>query len=176
MDYTKLFPGRFLKSVDFDGKDVTLTIKSVKSEEIDDKTKAIVKFAETKRELVLNRTNAESLVLCFGRDVNAWVGKRVTWYPAIIKDPFGEGEISAIRVRGSPDITKPASATIQRGRKTLRVAVQPTGKAAPKSNGKPTPPPAPQPPQNGELSEEEKQAAIRAEYEAAGEPLPEGIA
>lgn len=137
MHYEKLFPGRFIKSADFDGKDVTLTVKNVRAEEIDDKTKAIMRFEETKRELVLNRTNAEALRVCFGPQVEAWVGKRVTFFPATIKDPFGEGEISAIRVRGSPDITEPKSATVQRGRKTIRVSVRPTGKP----NGK-APPPA----------------------------------
>lgn len=155
MDFAKLFPGRFIKSADFEGKDVTLTVKSVKAEEIDDKAKAIMRFEETKRELVLNRTNAEAIALCFGRNIEDWVGKRVTFYSATIKDPFGEGDISATRVRGSPDITKPASATVQRGRKTLRVSVQPTG--AGKSNGK----------ANGKvaapMSDEEKAAAVAKE-------------
>lgn len=165
MDYAKLFPGRFIKSVDFDGKDVTLTIKSVKTEEIDDKVKAIVNFHETKRELVLNRTNAEAIVLCFGRNVDDWVGKRVTWYPATIKDPFGDGEITAIRVRGSPDITKGASATVQRGRKTLRVSVQPTngGKAPTKANGKAPP-----------MTDEEKAAAVAKENEQAKDEAEPG--
>lgn len=137
MDYEILFPGRFIKSVDLKGRDVTLVIASVKAEEIEDKPKAILTFEGTKKAMVMNRTNAEAIKLMFGRETEQWLGKRITIFPAAMKDPFGDGEITAIRVRGSPDITEAKSATIQRGRKTLKVSVRPTGKgAAPASNGK----------------------------------------
>src|SRR5688500_5095775 len=116
MDYESLFPGRFIKSADLKGKDVTLAIRAVRSEEIDGKPKAILGFEGTKKEMVMNRTNAEALKLMFGRETDDWFGKRVTIYPATIADPFNGGTTTAIRVRGSPDITKPANATVQRGR------------------------------------------------------------
>jgi hypothetical protein len=128
MDYRILFPGKYIQSADFKGKDVTLTVASVQAEEIDGKTKAVMGFLETKKLMVVNRTNAEAFRLMFGNDTDGWLHKRVTLFPAVIKDPFGDGETTAIRVRGSPDITKAQSATIQRGRKTLKVAVQPTGR------------------------------------------------
>lgn len=171
MDYETLFPGRFIKAVDLKGKDVTLTIASIAAEEIDGKTKAVITFEGTKKQLVLNRTNAEAVKLMFGRETNDWLGKRITIYPATIQDAFGGGgDIPATRVRGSPDISKPMSASVQRGRKTIRVAVQPTGKPAPKGNGKahPTPPSAPP-----EMTDEEKQAAIASELaQAAEDGLP----
>src|SRR5258708_37310191 len=144
MNYEKLFPGRFIKSADFDGKDVNLVIVAVRAEDIEDKPKAVMTFEHTKKEMVLCRTNAEALKLMWGPETNNWVGKRVTLFPAVIKDPFGDGEITAIRVRGSPDLKEPASATIQRGRKTIKVAVRPTGpqqkQAPPPKNGsKPKP-------------------------------------
>lgn len=136
MDYETLYPGRFIKSADLNGKgDVTLVLKAITAEELDGKSKAIVSFEGTKKQLVLNRTNAESVKAMFGRETNDWLGKRITVFSAVIKDPFGDGTVGAIRVRGSPDISKPIEATIQRGRKTIKVSVIPTGK----SNGKPTP-------------------------------------
>jgi hypothetical protein len=115
----------------------------VKAEEIDEKMKAVLSFEGTKKSMVLNRTNAEALKLMFGRETDAWLGKRVTIFPATMKDPFSGDEnatTTAIRVRGSPDITAPQSATIQRGRKAIRVSVVPTGKAA---AAKAHPPPRP---------------------------------
>ncbi len=137
MDYETLFPGRFIKSADLKGKDVNLVVRGVRAEKIDDKVKAVVTFEGTPKEWVLNRTNAEALKLCFGRDTDDWLGKMITIYPATIKDPFADGDISAIRVRGSPDIVKAMSATVQRGRKTIKVSVVPTGTKAqrPPSNG-----------------------------------------
>lgn len=140
MRYETLFPSRFIRSADMNGKDVTLTIARVFTEDIEDKTKAIMAFEETKKQLVVCRTNAEACKLLWGPECDNWLGKKLTLYAAIIKDPFGDGEITATRVRGSPDLDAPKSATIQRGRKTIKVSVRPTGKAAqtsaPKPNGK----------------------------------------
>lgn len=144
MDYEKLFPGRFIKSADLDKRAVNLEIKAVRSEEIDGKAKAILSFRGTKKELVMNRTNAESIKLMFGRETDNWIGKRITVYPATIADPFNGGTTSAIRVSGSPDISQPATATVQRGKKTIRVSVQPTRSGKP-GNSAPSTPPAPQP-------------------------------
>lgn len=169
MDYEILFPGRFVKSVDLKGKEVTLTIASIKAEEIDEKQKAIISFESTKKSMVLNRTNAEALKLMFGRDTDGWLGKRVTIYPAVMKDPFGDGDITALRVRGSPDIAQAMNATIQRGRKTIKVSVVPTGDA--KAAAKPKPKAAaPAAPSNGvppPISDEEAASILAAEADQA---------
>jgi hypothetical protein len=126
-DYETLFPGRFLKAADFDGRDVTYTIRTVRAEAIEDKDKAILTFSEVKKSMVMNRTNAEAIKLMFGRETNDWVGRRVTFFPAGMADPFTGERIIAIRVRGSPDIKAPASAIVKRGRKDIKVSVVPTG-------------------------------------------------
>ncbi len=125
MDYEKLFPGRFLKSADLPDRGATLEIKAVRSEEIDGKPKAVLSFQRTKKEMVMNRTNAESIKLMFGRETDGWVGKHITIFPATIADPFNGGSTKAIR-------------------KTIKVSVVPTGKAA-KPNGKRQAPPEPEP-------------------------------
>lgn len=103
MDYDELFPGRFLKSGEFKGQRVKLTIRGVRTEALPqerggDKVRGIISFGETQKELVLNRTNGECLKAMFGRNTDDWLGKRVVLYPA----PY-QGE-TAIRVWGSPDL------------------------------------------------------------------------
>lgn len=175
MDYETLFPGRFIKSVDLKGRDVTLTVRAIRAEDIDGKPKAIVTFDGTKKELVLNRTNAEAVKLMFGRETDNWLGKRLTIYPATIPDPFQGGSTTAIRVRGSPDITKPASATIQRGRKSIKVSVVPTGKGA-RANGKnqkAAPPPPAHDEETGEVFDEPQGMGLPGE---SGDEDPLGVA
>jgi hypothetical protein len=134
MDYALMFPGRFLKAADFLGKTVTLTIRAVRTEELPqdgggNKVKGIVGFAETKKELVLNRTNAECLRALWGRETDAWIGQRVSFYPAI-----WNGE-PAIRVRGAPHLTEPMNVEIKLPkRKPIHQQLLPTGKGKP--NGK----------------------------------------
>jgi hypothetical protein len=102
VDWDELYPGRFLKSGDFKGKQVTLTISEVKIEElVGDKgpqIKGVISFDKTEKQFALNKTNGLCLKAMFGRKVQEWVGKRVTLFPS-----QWNGE-SCIRVFGSPDI------------------------------------------------------------------------
>lgn len=140
MDFDKLFPNRFLKAGEFQGRDITMTIAAVKLEELEGakgkETKAIVSFKERPKQLVLNKTNGLSLRAMFGRETDNWVGKRVTFYPAEIK--FEDNDL-AIRVRGSPDIAAPVTFELKLARKKPRsVTLQKTGAPPPKPA--PTPP------------------------------------
>jgi hypothetical protein len=144
MDFDKLYPGQFLKAGMFSGRDVTLTIASVKLDELEGRKgkemKGIISFSEKPQRLVLNKTNGLCLKAMFGRETEAWVGKRVTLYPAKIQ--FEDNDL-AIRVRGSPDLLAPVIFTLKLARKAdKQVTLARTGP----TNGKPATSPAPTPP------------------------------
>lgn len=138
MVFEELYPNRFIQAADFKGRDVTLTIGAVRAEEMvgmkGTEMKAVLSFVGKKKEFVANRTNGEAIKLMFGRDIAAWIGKRVTLFPTEV-EVAGSVE-PCIRVRGSPDIDKPLKAEVKRGKKTLKISVVPTKAAAPASNGK----------------------------------------
>lgn len=147
LDFDELFPNRFMKAGEFKGRDVTLKITAVKVEKLvgdkGEETKGILSFEKTPKQLVLNKTNGLCLRAMFGRDTGAWVGKRVTFYPAQID--FGDTEI-AIRVRGSPDIASDMEAEIKLARKKPRkVTLKKTGQSAPANGNQPPPPPKSEP-------------------------------
>lgn len=102
MDFDLLFPGRFLKAADLRGKEMTLTITAVVTDELpSDKgseIKGLVSFQGAKKQLVLNKTNGLCLKQMFGRESDDWIGKRVTIWPTTFNDE------PCIRVKGSPDI------------------------------------------------------------------------
>jgi hypothetical protein len=144
-DYDELFPGRFLKSGQFKGKAVTLTIADVRIEKMPDKnkerTKGILMFRETELELVLNKTNGECLKGMFGRRTDDWKGKRVSFCPEEVQ-AFGAMEL-AIRVLGSPDIEREMKVEIRLGQKsTSRVMKKTTVAAKPQAQQAPPPKPA----------------------------------
>lgn len=152
-DYDELFPGRFLKSGEFKGKDVTLMISGIRLEELPGekgpRVRGIIAFNGTTKELVLNKTNGECLKALFGRDTGKWLGKRVTFYPAPYTDSF-TGEVgTAIRVRGSPEIEADLRVEIRMPKKKpMTMVMRATGKkaAAPAAKGaapKPATPAAP---------------------------------
>ena len=107
VDYDELFPNRFLKAGLFAARPLSLTIAAVDVEELprDDggtKIKGIVTFEKTDKQLVLNRTNAETIRAMFGRKLSDWIGKRITL--ASEKDRLMGKEVDAIRIIGSPDL------------------------------------------------------------------------
>lgn len=97
-----LFPNDYVAAVEFKGKDVTLTIVDVKREELrirggKSEVKPIIYFRETKKKLVCNKTNADSIATMYGDKADDWIGKRVTLYPT--KTPCGRDMVDCIRVR-----------------------------------------------------------------------------
>lgn len=139
-DFDQLYPGRFIKSGDLEGRDITLTISHVHLEELEGTTKqmkGILTFKETPRQFVLNKTNGESIKAMFGRKVPEWVGKRVTFYAAKIESDLAD---VAIRVRGSPDLEHDITFTLNLARKRPRAM---TMKKTVVGKAKPAPAPPP---------------------------------
>lgn len=97
-------------------KDVTLTIKSVVIEDLqstdgEKEKKPIMRFVETEKKLVLNKTNAETIAEMYGTKAEDWNGKRITVYPTKVR-AFGE-MMPCIRIRdkvpAAKDPAKPAA-------------------------------------------------------------------
>lgn len=137
VDYDELYPGRFLKAVEFKGRKVTLTIADVDIEELESEQgktmKAILSFRETPKMHVMPKTNGICIKAMFGRVLEDWIGSRVTLFPG---DFNGE---PAIRVWGSPDIEKDFDVTIKLPR---RREFKMTMHAMGKRNPEPEPAPA----------------------------------
>ncbi len=111
-NYDELYPGRFLKAGLLKGQKVTLTIKDVDVEQLEDntgkpKTKAIIAFSERPLELVACKTNGLCLKAMFGKDLANWIGKKVTLFPG-----QWNGE-ECIRIWGSPEIEKDFDISIE---------------------------------------------------------------
>ena len=97
-----MFPSRYLRAADFEGKTLTLTISEVVKDKVQMATgqkteKYIIRFRETDKELILNKTNAKAVarVLSEPKAVN-WPGERITLKPTTC-EAFGE-IVACIRV------------------------------------------------------------------------------
>lgn len=92
--------GSYLKAADLAGKPLAVTIDSVKIENVGDEEKPVLFFQETGKGLVLNRTNADSIVELLGTDeTEEWHGKSIALVPA--KTKFGGKTVDCIRVDGA---------------------------------------------------------------------------
>jgi hypothetical protein len=113
MNITTAFPSEYVSHADLDGRDVALKIKKVEMREVGqgkDKTKKpIVYFQGTKKGLLLNKTNAASIVEITGsKDTDDWKGKTIVLYPTRV--PFGADIVDAIRIRIGDEAEKATKA------------------------------------------------------------------
>ncbi len=97
------FPG-FLQAGDLDGDEITVTIKLVREPGDQDKgldgqpiDKPIVVFERTKKEWVLNKTNARTIRSLYGDKYEKWKGKKIILFPTSCR-AFGE-TVACVRVK-----------------------------------------------------------------------------
>lgn len=108
MDIDAVYPTKYLKAADLQGRNVTVTIERVETEEIgfgrDKESKAVVYFHKSKRGLVLNITNKNAIKAAYGKETNDWIGKQLVMFPAMVD--FAGDTVESIRVRApSPQQT-----------------------------------------------------------------------
>ena len=106
MKVSEVFDG-FLEAEDIPaGKDIPVTIESVREPGPDDKgkdgrviDKPIMKLRKVKKELILNKTNAKSIRRIHGNEMNDWAGKEIQIFRTTC-NAFGDPKTPCIRVRG----------------------------------------------------------------------------
>lgn len=79
-----LFPGNYLKGAELLGHgDVVVTISDIDPEHELNRTdgtteaKAVLHFAESKKLMVLNKTNAMAIAKVYGGELKGWIGKPI---------------------------------------------------------------------------------------------------
>jgi len=104
MKVTEAFEGNYIDALCVMGKDATLTIASVslpnEEKAADGKPidRPIVRFKETDKGFILNKTNAKSIGLSHGNEMDDWCGKKVTLF-ATTTDAFGKKNVPCVRIR-----------------------------------------------------------------------------
>lgn len=97
-----MFPSEYVAAIEFKGRDVTLTIASVRLEDLairggKKERKPVLTFKETRKKLVLNKTNAGTIADAHGAAAEGWAGKQITLYPS--RTQCGRDTVDCIRVR-----------------------------------------------------------------------------
>lgn len=89
MNVYKLFPSKYVKAYDLDGRDITVTIKRVALEEMgkppDVERKPVIYFEGAQKGLIMNKTIAVAIAHLHGPEMDAWTGKRIALYPTRVK-------------------------------------------------------------------------------------------
>lgn len=104
-----VFPSKYLKASDLNGKTVTLTIKDVGVETIGDDQKLVVYFKGKDKGLVMNKTNSNNIAMVFGPDTDGWLDRDIAVFPTMVD--FQGRSMEAIRVRANPQLAAKRPAT-----------------------------------------------------------------
>lgn len=97
-----VFPSKYLKAADLNGKPIVVTIEhapleTLKSPDGKESKKIVLYFRGAKKALPLNITNWDAVAEICGDDSDEWLGKAVELYPA--RTQMGGKTIDCIRIR-----------------------------------------------------------------------------
>lgn len=95
----QLYPSRFLRAADLDGKPMRVTIESLKREDIGGEQKVIMSFRDGTKALIVNKTNARAIAKALGDETGGWIGKSITLVSTVVD--FKGDSVDAIRVRAA---------------------------------------------------------------------------
>jgi arabinogalactan endo-1,4-beta-galactosidase len=97
MNINEVFPSKYLKASDLQGRQVTVKIDRAEQELLGDDRKMILYFQGKEKGLVCNKTNANNIAAMYGPDTDNWQGQEVTLFEAMVD--FQGKTVAAIRVR-----------------------------------------------------------------------------
>ena len=97
MNINDAFPGAYLKATDLQGRAAAVIIESCTIEKMGEDTRPVLHFQGKDKALVLNKTNANTVVERYGEETDAWTGKPLTVYPTTT-DYQGK-RVACLRVR-----------------------------------------------------------------------------
>jgi hypothetical protein len=103
-DYRSLYDKDYIGAWDLKEKDVTVTISKVIGGQLVGQggrksKKPIIYMRGTEKGFALNATNGKTIAAMYGNHVESWVGKRITLYKSMTRNPNGDGDVECIRVR-----------------------------------------------------------------------------
>jgi hypothetical protein len=100
MRISDAFPSDYLKASDLNDRSVTVIISKVELVELgkgrDKENKMLISFAGKQKQLVCNKTNANTIAKLYGDDTDGWIGKAITIEPREVE--FQGDMVLAIRV------------------------------------------------------------------------------
>ncbi len=109
MHIDSLYPSRFLRCADLNGRPMRVVIEGLKKDDIGGEPKVVLSFTDGTKALILNKTNGKAIAKAIGPETSAWRGKAIVLVPAQVD--FRGDIVDAIRIRAAsaPESEPPPS-------------------------------------------------------------------
>jgi hypothetical protein len=99
MHIDQLYPSKFLRAADLNGRPLRVTIAGLKREDIGGERKVVLAFTNDTKSLILNKTNGRAIAKALGDETRGWAGKDIVLVPTQVD--FRGDMVDAIRVRAA---------------------------------------------------------------------------
>ena len=103
-DYRSLYDKDYIGAWDLKDNDVNVTITKVIGGSLvgvggRKSRKPVIYMRGTEKGFAVNATNGKTIAALYGNHVEKWVGKKITLYKSMTRNPNGDGDVECIRVR-----------------------------------------------------------------------------
>jgi arabinogalactan endo-1,4-beta-galactosidase len=84
MKMNEIYPSKYLKADDLQGREVRVTMQAVELEKIGDDNKPVLYFKGKDKGVVLNKTNASTISVAYGDDTEDWYDQPIILFSVMV--------------------------------------------------------------------------------------------
>lgn len=84
MKMNEIYPSKYLKADDLQGRDVRVTMQNVELEKIGEDMKPVLYFKGKDKGVVLNKTNAGTISIAYGDDTEDWFDQPLILFSVMV--------------------------------------------------------------------------------------------
>lgn len=84
MKMNDIYPSKYLKAGDLQGREVRVTMANVELEKIGDDNKPVLYFKGKDKGVVLNKTNASTISIAYGDDTEDWYDQPLILFSVMV--------------------------------------------------------------------------------------------
>jgi hypothetical protein len=107
MDMERAIPSPWFSASDFDSVGKEFTIGNVMMQQVQAQFKPVIFFQGQEKALILNGTTNKVLIGLYGKESNAWTGKKIVLYSYMGQPQFGNPAQLRLGVRAPDNQAQP---------------------------------------------------------------------
>lgn len=97
MQINEVFPSKYIKAEDLQGREPTVVIADARMEKLGDDQKLILYFQHKEKGMVTNKTNANRIAYMYGDNTDGWIGREIVLCSEFVE--FQGRSVKGLRVK-----------------------------------------------------------------------------
>ena len=97
-----IFPSKYIKADDLNGRDVLVTIDRADLEKLGDDSKLVLYFKNKEKGMVCNKTNFSRIAFLYGDETDNWTGKEIVLTAEFVE--FQGRTVRGLRIRAPKNV------------------------------------------------------------------------